>query len=151
MREALASLATRGLTALGQGLAHGGVVGHRAEGYEVADRTVAHHDLLVIESMRARPMAVSMSAKSVGHSEDSRGLITGVGTIVSRRGSIAARRRSMVAYRSISGPPTSNTRPAASGGSKTSTRYRTTSSSAIGWARVATHLGVTMMRRCSTS
>jgi hypothetical protein len=42
----LPSSATRSLMALREGLADGGVVGHRTEWYEVAYRLVAHHDLV---------------------------------------------------------------------------------------------------------
>ncbi len=44
--ERLASPDTPGLTALGEGLADGGVVGHRVECYEVTNGPVAHHDLV---------------------------------------------------------------------------------------------------------
>ena len=62
---------------------------------------------LVMESIRARPVPVSMSVTRVSHSEDSQGVSSGTGRRSSGRFSMAATRRSMAEYCSTSGPPTS--------------------------------------------
>ena len=108
---------------------------------------------VLIESTRLRAVAVSTSVTSANQCEERRGVSSGT---VGDRAAVCD---------GATAPPVASCRhvgqhlrsadledPAfAASGSRTPSRYRMTSASAIGWVRVVAQFGTTMAGRCATS